>query len=78
MRFMKNFLKMLGLTIIILAIGPGLLMYVPYLLITTAGTVGIVLSCIIWLSAFCAGGAHLMDEDNTYMPPVLYMNRRKK
>ena len=78
MRFIENFLKCLAFTILVLALVPGLLMYVPYLLITTAGTAGIVLSCIIWLFAFCAGGAHLFDKDYTYSPPVLHMYRRKK
>ena len=79
-KFWIGFFRCLVFTIGILVLVPGLLIAAPYWLISTWGTIGMVLSCIIWLTAFCAGGAHLFEtEDNHwYVPPVLYMSNRSK
>ena len=77
-KFMMGFFKCLIFTVGMILLVPGLLIAVPYWLIVTFGMVGMIISCIIWLSAFCAGGAHLFqsDTDNVfYIPPSVYRSR---
>ena len=77
-KFMIGFLRCLVFTIAILIV-VSLLTLFPYWLITTAGTVGMVISCIIWLFAFCALGAHLFDDEDYnifYIPPSVYRSKK--
>ena len=78
-KFWVGFFRCLVFTIGMIILVPGLLIAVPYWLITTMGTFGIVISCLIWLSAFAAGGAHLFEgnTDNVfYIPPSAYRSNK--
>ena len=79
MKFLIGFFRCLIFTIGMIILIPGLLIAFPYWLIMTGGTVGMVLSCIIWLFAFCAGGSLFFESDSYkvfYIPPSAYRSKK--